>query len=116
MRSNELLQIAPEYGAQTIELDGLPIYLFHTKQQKITPGYQGQNDVYVTTRNGHLAYDLLNALNRPVRTWLANQGSKVWLLNGFTQLRKPRSVHRSGNVLSSLRWLLTLSPPSRLIN
>ncbi|MDW7551503.1 site-specific integrase [Pseudoalteromonas peptidolytica] len=107
MRSNELLQIAPEYGAQTIELDGLPIYLFHTKQQKITPGYQGQNDVYVTTRNGHLAYDLLNALNRPVRTWLANQGSKVWLLNGFTQLRKPRSVHRSGNVLSSLRWLFS---------
>ncbi|MCG7548803.1 site-specific integrase [Pseudoalteromonas sp. Of7M-16] len=107
MRSNELLQITPEYGAQTIELDGLPIRLFHTKQQKITLGYQGQNDVYVTTRHGHLAYDLLNALNRPVRTWLENQGSKVWLLNAFTHFRKPRSVHRAGNVLSSLSQLFS---------
>ncbi|WP_214656272.1 hypothetical protein, partial [Vibrio anguillarum] len=69
MRSNELLQITPEFGAQVITLDGIDIHLFHTRQQKITLGYQGQNDVYVTTRNGHIAYELLNAINRPVRCW-----------------------------------------------
>lgn len=105
MRSNELLQITPDFGAQVITLDGIDIHLFHTRQQKITLGYQGHNDVYVTTRTGHLAYELLNAINRPIRSWYKEQGRKGWFLNTFTHFRKPRSVHRSGHVLVSLAKL-----------
>lgn len=95
MRSNELLKITPEFGAQVITLDGVDIHLFHTKQQKITSGYQGYNDVYVTTKNGHLAYDLLNSLNRPVRNWLESHGEESWLLNNLQHFQYPRSVSRS---------------------
>lgn len=102
MRSNELLQIIPEFGAQVVTLDGIDIHIFHTKQQKITPGYQGHDDVYVTTRVGHLAYELLNTLNRPIRTWHKELGHKSWFLNTFTQFRKPHSVHRAGHVLASM--------------
>ncbi|MFT4060462.1 MAG: hypothetical protein QM652_13045 [Legionella sp.] len=108
MRSNELLQIVPEIGAQVITLDGVDIHIFHTKQQKITLGYQGHDDVYVTTKNGHLAYDLLNALNSPIRQWHKDNGLKPWFLNTFTHFRQPRSVHRSGHVLISLNKLFTL--------
>ncbi|MFH3829228.1 hypothetical protein [Acinetobacter nosocomialis] len=108
MRSNELLQIVPEIGAQVITVDGIDIHIFHTKQQKITLGYQGHDDVYVTTKNGHLAYDLLNALNRPIRQWHKDNGLKPWFLNTFTHFRQPRSVHRSGHVLISLNRLFSL--------
>lgn len=107
MRSNELLKITPEFGAQVITLDGVDIHLFHTKQQKITSGYQGYNDVYVTTKNGHLAYDLLNSLNRPVRNWLESHGEESWLLNNLQHFQYPRSVSRSGNISQSLRRLFS---------
>lgn len=105
MRSNELLQITPNFGAQIITLDGIDIHLFHTKQQKITSGYQGYDDVYVTTKNGHLAYELLNSLNRPVRNWLGSTGQKAWLLNNLQHFRQPRSISRSGNISQSLTRL-----------
>ena len=107
MRSNELLQITPEFGAQVITLDGIDIHLFHTRQQKITLGYQGQNDVYVTTRKGHIAYELLNAINRPVRCWHRANGQKEWLLNSFGYFRTPRSVNRPTRVLHSLTKLFS---------
>lgn len=107
MRSNELLQITPDYGAQVITLDGIDIHLFHTKQQKITTGYQGYDDVYVTTKNGHLAYELLNSLNSPVRNWLESTGQKVWLLNNLQRFQQPRSISHSGNVLQSLSRLFS---------
>lgn len=107
MRSNELLQITPDYGAQVITLDGINIHLFHTKQQKITPGYQGNNDVYVTTKNGHLAFTLLNCINRPVRNWHKQRGEKAWLLNSFSHFQQPKCVNRSGNVLKSLTSLFS---------
>ncbi|MDV5246781.1 site-specific integrase [Shewanella xiamenensis] len=107
MRSNELLQITPEFGAQVISLDGIDIHLFHTRQQKITPGYQGHNDVYVTTRIGHIAFELLNALNRPVRRWLQANGQKGWLLNSLKRFRLPVSISSSSNVLNSLTSLFS---------
>ncbi len=107
MRSNELLQITPDYGAQVVTLDGIDIHLFHTKQQKITPGYQGYNDVYVTTKNGHLAYELLNCLNRPVRKWLESKGERSWLLNSLKYFQQPHSISRSGHILQSLRRLFS---------
>jgi len=107
MRSNELLQITPEFGAQVITLDGIDIHLFHTKQQKITSGYQGENDVYVTTHTGHLAYELLNVLNRPVRKWYEEQGQKGWFLNTYSNFRKPCSVHSSTRILASMRDLFS---------
>lgn len=107
MRSNELLQITPDSGAQVITLDGIDIHLFHTKQQKITLGYQGYDDVYVTTKNGHLAYELLNSLNRPVRNWLGCKNQKTWLLNNLQHFQQPKSINRSGNILQSLTRLFS---------
>nr|WP_172691668.1 site-specific integrase [Citrobacter freundii]AVA18684.1 Phage integrase family protein [Citrobacter freundii] len=114
MRSNELLQITPEFGAQVITLDGIDIHLFHTRQQKITLGYQGQNDVYVTTRNGHIAYELLNAINRPVRCWHRANGRKEWLLNSFKNFRTPISVNSSTRVLHSLSKLFSIQEEEQL--
>lgn len=107
MRSNELLQITPEFGAQVVTLDGIDIHIFHTKQQKITLGYQGHDDVYVTTRTGHLAYELLNALNRPIRSWQLKLGQKGWLLNTFYRFDKPYGISSPSNVLASLVRLFT---------
>ena len=107
MRSNELLQITPDFGAQTITLDGIKIHIFHTKQQKITAGYQGHNDVYVTTKKGHIAYELINFLNRPIRMWLEEKGDKGWLINAFSHFQSPKPISRATNVLRSIDKLFS---------
>lgn len=67
MRANEYVKLNPEYGAQTVPINGHNVHVFHTGQQKITVGYQAKKDVFVTSELGHQAYNLLNAIYEPYR-------------------------------------------------
>lgn len=67
MRGDELHGMHPLYGAQIEIVEGQTIYLFTTLQSKITQSSQSKLDVFVTTKNAHNAFNLLNTLHSPFR-------------------------------------------------
>ena len=67
MRTDELHSICPVKGIQEKTINGQIIYLFCTRQSKVTEGTQTKNDVFVTTKNGHNAYKLLDTIHTPFR-------------------------------------------------
>lgn len=73
MRQNEFHKLIPEFGAQTILVNGHKVHIFHSGQQKIKVGYQLKKDVFVTTALGHKAFNLLNSIYEPFRDKAAKE-------------------------------------------
>lgn len=67
MRIDELWRISPIYGLQKFTSGKNTIYLVTTRQSKITLTSQTKNDVYVTSKTGEKAFELLNAIHSPYR-------------------------------------------------
>ncbi|TOQ81086.1 hypothetical protein CGG88_12010 [Vibrio parahaemolyticus] len=96
MRSDELLHIKPNWGAQSLEIPSSngsteTIYLFHTGTNKITLQYQGKDDVFVTTKTGYQAFQLLDAINTPLRAHLP-KSEQHWMLCNMTHTQRPSRV------------------------
>ena len=77
MRLNELHALHPQFGAQDIDLpigNSLrkkeTIYIFTTRQSKITPTTQKFDDIYVTTADGYKAFHVLNALSAAYKVYI----------------------------------------------
>ncbi|TKF93651.1 site-specific integrase, partial [Vibrio sp. F13] len=62
MRTDELYRMHSEYGLQSTTVQGQLIYLLTTRQSKIVKGKNSINDVYVTSKFGAKAYQLMNAI------------------------------------------------------
>jgi integrase len=107
MRENELIKLYPEYGAQTVNINGHDIHLFHTGQQKITEGYQAKKDVFVTTELGHKAYNLLNAICEPFRNKFmrGKNGKRPFLVS--INMRSPKAVSSINRKFSDFKSKLT---------
>lgn len=77
MRIDELYALHPQFGAQDIDLpigNSLrkkeKIYIYTTRQSKITPTTQKLDDTYVTTVDGYKAFHVLNMLSAPYRAYI----------------------------------------------
>jgi integrase len=77
MRINELHALHPQFGAQKVDLpigNSLrkkePLYLFTTRQSKITSTTQKFDDTYVTTADGYKAFHVLNMLSVPYKAYI----------------------------------------------
>ncbi|EEZ40961.1 site-specific integrase [Photobacterium damselae] len=96
MRIDELYALHPQFGAQDIDLpigNSLrkkeTIYIFTTRQSKITPTTQKLDDTYVTTVDGYKAFHVLNALSAPYRAYIKEVKSDTM----FVDLKRASS-HR----------------------
>ena len=78
MRTDELYRMSPIHGAQTVEIDRQKIYLFTTRQSKITLNSQTRDDVYVTTEIGYKAYCILNAIHTPIRERFTEEKGRMF--------------------------------------
>ncbi|AOT07147.1 hypothetical protein [Pseudoalteromonas luteoviolacea] len=65
MRIDELNSMHPIYGAQSYTYNGQTIFLFTTRQSKITQGQQTEEDIFVTNQTGHNAFRLLTTIHHP---------------------------------------------------
>lgn len=96
MRIDELYALHPQFGAQDIDLpigNSLrkkeTIYIFTTRQSKITPTTQKLDDTYVTTVDGYKAFHVLNALSAPYRAYIEEFDSDTM----FVDLKR-NTAHR----------------------
>ena len=96
MRIDELYALHPQFGAQDIDLpigNSLrkkeKIYIFTTRQSKITPTTQKLDDTYVTTVDGYKAFHVLNALSAPYRAYIKEFNSDTM----FVDLKR-NAAHR----------------------
>lgn len=96
MRIDELYALHPQFGAQDIELPighslrkKETIYIFTTRQSKITPTTQKLDDTYVTTVDGYKAFHVLNALSAPYRAYIEEFDSDTM----FVDLKR-NTAHR----------------------
>ena len=108
MRLDELYALHPQFGAQKIDLpigNSLrkkeSIYIFTTRQSKITPTTQKLDDTYVTTVDGYKAFHVLNALSAPYRAYIKEFKSDTM----FVDLQRT-SAHRQ-RTKKSLNGCLT---------
>lgn len=67
MRIDELYRVSPIYGMQEYESGKNTIHLLTTRQSKISLTSQTKDDVYVTTRTGAKAFEILNSIHSPYR-------------------------------------------------
>ncbi|MEK2012408.1 tyrosine-type recombinase/integrase [Vibrio parahaemolyticus] len=84
MRVDELRRMSPIYGAQSITIKNQTIYLFTTRQSKVSLNTQTKNDVFVTTKTGFMAYEILKAIHKPMQEKF--KGSDKGLM--FSQVNK----------------------------
>ncbi|MBB1382654.1 hypothetical protein H5071_12020, partial [Shewanella sp. SR41-2] len=75
MRVDELHSMHPDYGAQSYEYNSQKIFLFTTRQSKITKGIQTKEDQFVTTQTGHDAFRVLTTVHRPLLSLCACNNS-----------------------------------------
>ncbi|HHG3239039.1 hypothetical protein [Vibrio diabolicus] len=130
MRTDELYRMHPEYGLQFTTVQGQLIYLVTTRQSKITKGANTINDVYVTSKLGAKAYQLMNAIHKPLREQFTTDKHRFfgahqrWLHNKPPQkaadkvARWARGVikERHGGLTSADLNQLNVSDPARTIN
>ena len=128
MRVDELFRMHPDYGLQKTIIKGQEIHLITTRQSKITRGSNSIDDVYVTTRMGARAYQLLNAIHAPLREQFTKDKNKFF--GGFRGLlkREPQEKNSDGITGWVKHWLknytltqddiksLDMSDPERTIN
>ncbi len=88
MRIDELYALHPQFGAQKIDLpigNSLrkqeTIYIFTTRQSKITPTTQKLDDTYVTTVDSYKAFHVLNALSAPYRAYIKEFNSDTMFVD-----------------------------------
>jgi integrase len=101
MRISELLRMDPQYGVQSEVIDGQRIVLFTTKQSKVTLNSQTRDDVYVTTELGEKAFELLRAINLPMKAWVEKNTGEVkkglMYNTGRISLQHPTTRHALAN-------------------
>ncbi|MGF1759882.1 hypothetical protein L4D76_18480 [Photobacterium sagamiensis] len=128
MRTDELWRIHPDFALQYAHIKGQKIYLLTTRQSKITKGSGTVNDVYVTTEMGAKAYQLLNAIHKPLReNFTINKNRFFGGFKGFLK-RKPQGKDTKNINKYVKRWLadyklsdddidqLNMSNPDRTTN
>lgn len=104
MRTDELFRMNPQYGLQQSTLQGQVIYLITTRQSKITKGSNTINDVYVTTKLGAKAYQLMNAIHQPLREQFVV--NKHRFFGGFKRLLNKKPTQKDASNVS--RWATKL--------
>jgi integrase len=96
MRAHELALIDPVYGAQHVVAgrDRRCIPIITTLTTKITESGQAKNRVFVTTKDSHLAFNLLNAIHGPYRKYLpAHQKNTMFVtLESVNSPRTPKKL------------------------
>ncbi|KXI21081.1 hypothetical protein [Photobacterium sanguinicancri] len=128
MRTDELWRMHPDFAMQYAHIKGQKIYLLTTRQSKITKGSGTVNDVYVTTKMGAKAYQLLNAIHKPLRENFTVDKNRFF--GGFKGLLKSKPQGKdTGNIRKHVKkWLadykmtdddidqLNMSNPDRTTN
>ena len=102
MRCDELDAMDASYSAQTEIVRGQTIYLFKSRQSKITKGSQTKEDTFVTTKNGHNAFKLLHAIHQPYLKALNTDKAKFCSLS---RTRYPIEAPKEVWMSSQRRWL-----------
>lgn len=92
MRSDELHAMHPLYGAQTEDIQGQTIHLFTTLQSKITQSSQSKKDIFVTTKNAHNAFRVLNTIHAPLRKRFKTNKQKLFA--ALSQTFYPYAVYK----------------------
>lgn len=128
MRTDELWRMHPDFALQYAHIKGQKIYLLTTRQSKITKGSGTVNDVYVTTEMGAKAYQLLNAIHKPLRENFTVDKNRFF--GGFRSLLKRKPQNKDAQNINKYvkRWLadyklsdddidqLNMSNPDRTTN
>jgi hypothetical protein len=105
MRGDELHSMTSQYGAQKEIIKGQIIHVFTTRQSKITVNSQTKNDIFVTTQNGHNAFELLRAIHRPYRR-LFNFDKNNMFANLHNRMF-PRAATKSSWMTTLQKYLLS---------
>jgi integrase len=100
MRVDELYHISPVYGMQEYQSGKNTIYLLSTRQSKITLTSQTKDDVYVTTKTGKKAFDILNAIHSPYRKRLVSEQHRMFVSIKNTNWHKTAEKTAIGKLLS----------------
>ncbi|MFS1901566.1 hypothetical protein BCU43_009110 [Vibrio lentus] len=96
MRIGELWGVSTEYGAQDhIKVKGGTIYMFTTKQEKITFDSQTKDDIYVTSRTGFRAYQVLNSIHKPFRKRF-KEGEYSYFFAALSEVYHPQPIGKVG--------------------
>ncbi|EMF8783518.1 site-specific integrase [Vibrio vulnificus] len=117
IRIGELWGVSTVYGAQNhIKVKGGTIYMFTTKQEKITLDSQTKDDIYVTSRAGFRAYQVLDAIHKPFRKRF-KEGEHSSFFAALSEVYHPQSISKKGlgkainSIINTIfADLLTLEP------
>ncbi|MDE1318234.1 site-specific integrase [Vibrio aestuarianus] len=106
MRVDELYALHPEFGSQKLDLPigrsvtrSEKIYIFTTRQSKITRNTQKLDDVFVTTIDGYKAFQVLRALSKAYLPYLKSRHD--------TMFANTKSVLPKARNKSSLHYAIT---------
>lgn len=130
MRTDELYRMHSDYGLQSTTVQGQLIYLLTTRQSKIVKGKNSINDVYVTSKFGAKAYQLMNAIHQPLREFFTEDkhrffGSHQKWSHNIPQTKAADKVakwargvitEKHGGLTSEDLKQLNISDPSRRVN
>ncbi|MFT5297240.1 MAG: hypothetical protein ACI9YH_003271 [Colwellia sp.] len=107
MRVDELNAMHPKYGAQSYTYNNQEIHIFTTRQSKIKQGVQTKEDIFATTKTGHIAFNLMSVIHRPFLK-RAEDGSSYFV--SLKQTIYPKVICKStwSNTFRKAvnRWLL----------
>lgn len=94
MRLDELFNISSTFGVQKTTSNGRDIYLFTTKQSKITETSQSKNDVFITTEVGYKAFEVLKVIHNPIRKKCIKNKNNMFTI--ISKIRHPKTMTPEG--------------------